>query len=232
MLPIGPTATEVTTRVAGAQGCGRGVDYNIENLTRVWVATNDEDRQVVEENQRGINSPAYVPGLLEDPGGRRDPVRRLGTAGPSASGLPVRSAGGGVPMTSSWMPRPAGARAWKDDEPLGRVSVVPDGPGTVSFSFRSLAYRVRFRPGQFLTLELSVPGAPIHRTATISSALAAALDHPDGEGGGRERRHPLDARQPASGHADQGESARAASSSLKFRSTASSFDLGRPGSRR
>ena len=40
----------------------KGVDYDLEKLTRVWVATNDEDRQVVEENQRGINSPAFVPG--------------------------------------------------------------------------------------------------------------------------------------------------------------------------
>ena len=39
-----------------------GVDYTLDNLTRVWVATNDQNRQVVEENQRGINSPAFVPG--------------------------------------------------------------------------------------------------------------------------------------------------------------------------
>lgn len=31
-------------------------------LTEVWVATNDEDRRVVEENQIGIRSPAYEPG--------------------------------------------------------------------------------------------------------------------------------------------------------------------------
>jgi phenylpropionate dioxygenase-like ring-hydroxylating dioxygenase large terminal subunit len=28
----------------------------------VWETTNDEDRRVVEENQFGINSPAYEPG--------------------------------------------------------------------------------------------------------------------------------------------------------------------------
>ena len=28
----------------------------------MWLATNDEDRRVVEENQFGINSPAYTPG--------------------------------------------------------------------------------------------------------------------------------------------------------------------------
>jgi Rieske 2Fe-2S family protein len=62
VLPIGPTETEVTTKWLVHKDAVEGVDYDIENLKRVWIATNDEDRQVVEENQRGINSPAYVPG--------------------------------------------------------------------------------------------------------------------------------------------------------------------------
>ena len=39
-----------------------GRDYDLKTLTEVWLATNDEDRQVVEENQKGILSPAYEPG--------------------------------------------------------------------------------------------------------------------------------------------------------------------------
>ena len=62
VLPISPTETEVTTKWLVAKDAVEGVDYDLENLTRVWMATNDEDRQVVEENQRGINSPAFVPG--------------------------------------------------------------------------------------------------------------------------------------------------------------------------
>ena len=31
-------------------------------MSEVWENTNNEDRRVVEENQRGINSPAYLPG--------------------------------------------------------------------------------------------------------------------------------------------------------------------------
>jgi len=38
------------------------VDYDLNRLTEVWINTNDEDRKVVEENQRGVNSPAYEPG--------------------------------------------------------------------------------------------------------------------------------------------------------------------------
>jgi glycine betaine catabolism A len=39
-----------------------GVDYNVENLTRVWSATNDQDRILAENNQAGINNKAYEPG--------------------------------------------------------------------------------------------------------------------------------------------------------------------------
>jgi stachydrine N-demethylase len=62
VLPISATETEVTTKWLVHKDAVEGVDYNLENLTRVWLATNDQDRQVVEENQRGINSPAFVPG--------------------------------------------------------------------------------------------------------------------------------------------------------------------------
>lgn len=39
-----------------------GVDFNIEELTEVWLNTNSEDQRLVEDNQRGILSPAYEPG--------------------------------------------------------------------------------------------------------------------------------------------------------------------------
>ncbi len=62
ILPISPTQTEVTTRWLVHKDAVEGVDYNLKDLTEVWLATNDEDRQVVEENQKGILSPAYEPG--------------------------------------------------------------------------------------------------------------------------------------------------------------------------
>ena len=39
-----------------------GVDYDLTRLTEVWIATNDEDREIVEMNAAGIHSPAYTPG--------------------------------------------------------------------------------------------------------------------------------------------------------------------------
>jgi phenylpropionate dioxygenase-like ring-hydroxylating dioxygenase large terminal subunit len=62
VLPISATETEVTTTWLVPEDAVEGVDYDLKTLTEVWMATNDEDRVVVEENQKGILSPAYEPG--------------------------------------------------------------------------------------------------------------------------------------------------------------------------
>lgn len=41
-----------------------GRDYDLDNLTRVWNATNAQDAAFVAETQRGASSPAYVPGPI------------------------------------------------------------------------------------------------------------------------------------------------------------------------
>lgn len=62
MLPLSPQSTLVTTTWLVRADAEEGVDYDIPTLTEVWEATNAEDRYLVEENQRGINSPLYQPG--------------------------------------------------------------------------------------------------------------------------------------------------------------------------
>ena len=62
VLPLGPQQTVVTTKWLVHKDAVEGVDYDPENMRRVWDATNDQDRQLAEENQRGINSKAYQPG--------------------------------------------------------------------------------------------------------------------------------------------------------------------------
>ena len=62
VTPIGPQETEVTTTWLVDRDAVEGVDYDLARLTEVWIATNDEDREIVEMNQAGINSPAYLPG--------------------------------------------------------------------------------------------------------------------------------------------------------------------------
>ena len=62
VTPIGPMQTEVQTTWLVNKDAVEGVDYDVDRLTEVWIHTNDEDREVVENNQRGILSPAYRPG--------------------------------------------------------------------------------------------------------------------------------------------------------------------------
>jgi Rieske 2Fe-2S family protein len=61
MLPLSPTTTQLTTKWLVHKDAVEGVDYDLKRLTEVWMATNDEDRRVCQENQIGVNSPAYEP---------------------------------------------------------------------------------------------------------------------------------------------------------------------------
>lgn len=60
--PIGPQETVVTAKWLVHKDAVEGVDYDVARLREVWDATNDQDRRLAEENQRGINSSAYQPG--------------------------------------------------------------------------------------------------------------------------------------------------------------------------
>mgnify|MGYP003853242933 CR=1 FL=1 len=62
VLPLGPQRTIVTTKWLVHKDAVEGVDYHPEQMRRVWDATNEQDRRLAEENQRGINSLAYEPG--------------------------------------------------------------------------------------------------------------------------------------------------------------------------
>ncbi|MHA7879267.1 MAG: aromatic ring-hydroxylating oxygenase subunit alpha [Saccharospirillum sp.] len=62
VLPLGPQKTLVTTKWLVHRDAVEGVDYDPANLRKVWDATNDQDRTLAEENQRGVNSKAYEPG--------------------------------------------------------------------------------------------------------------------------------------------------------------------------
>ncbi|WP_343116442.1 hybrid-cluster NAD(P)-dependent oxidoreductase [Ostreiculturibacter nitratireducens] len=80
---------------------------------------------------------------------------------------------------------------WQDSEPLECVMVVPEAPGVKTFVFRPPSGATfLFRAGQFITLELPMPGGPDHRTYTISSSPTSNVylsvtvkAQPDGRGG-------------------------------------------------
>ncbi|MBU2967307.1 hybrid-cluster NAD(P)-dependent oxidoreductase [Amphritea sp. 2_MG-2023] len=60
---------------------------------------------------------------------------------------------------------------WTDDELLECVSVISETSNTMSFSFCSPSGALfRYKAGQFLTLEIPLPGGSVFRTYTISSS--------------------------------------------------------------
>ena len=62
LLPIGPEETLVTAKWLVHRLAEEGRDYDLENLIKVWAVTNEQDRDLVERNQEGVNSIGYQPG--------------------------------------------------------------------------------------------------------------------------------------------------------------------------
>lgn len=62
VTPLGPQKTRVDTTWLVHEDAVEGIDYQLDELTAVWVATNEQDKNLVENNQIGVNSPAYQPG--------------------------------------------------------------------------------------------------------------------------------------------------------------------------
>ena len=61
-LPVGPNETLVVSKWLVHKDAVEGVDYNIDDLTALWTATNLQDLELVENNQRGVNALGYIPG--------------------------------------------------------------------------------------------------------------------------------------------------------------------------
>ncbi|QFT62135.1 Ferredoxin-NADP reductase [Roseivivax halotolerans] len=65
---------------------------------------------------------------------------------------------------------------WTDTEELICTMVVPEAPNVKTFAFRAASGKpFRYKPGQFITLEVPVKGGPIHRTYTLSSTPSRPL---------------------------------------------------------
>ena len=61
-LPTGPNETVVTAKWLVHKDAVEGVDYDLNRLIALWDGTNLQDRDLVENNQRGVNSLGYLPG--------------------------------------------------------------------------------------------------------------------------------------------------------------------------
>ncbi len=62
VIPLAPEKTLVRTKWLVHKDAVEGRDYDLENLTSVWSATNRQDAGLVELSQAGVRSPAYEPG--------------------------------------------------------------------------------------------------------------------------------------------------------------------------
>jgi glycine betaine catabolism A len=62
VLPLGPHRTELTTKWLVNRDAVEGMDYDLKELTHVWLETNEQDRRIVANNQIGVSTPTYVPG--------------------------------------------------------------------------------------------------------------------------------------------------------------------------
>ncbi|WP_419992987.1 aromatic ring-hydroxylating oxygenase subunit alpha [Streptomyces boninensis] len=61
-IPLAPDRTLVRTTWLVHADAEEGVDYDLDALTHVWAATNEQDAVFVARAHQGISSPAYVPG--------------------------------------------------------------------------------------------------------------------------------------------------------------------------
>lgn len=72
--------------------------------------------------------------------------------------------------------RPLSGPAWTDAEALECAMVVPETADTATFTFRAPSGAwFDYQPGQFLTLDLPLPGGNVQRTYTISSSPSRPL---------------------------------------------------------
>jgi Rieske 2Fe-2S family protein len=61
-MPVSATETHVTSKWYVHGEAVEGVDYDVDALKQLWMITNQQDRDLAENNQRGVASPGYVPG--------------------------------------------------------------------------------------------------------------------------------------------------------------------------
>ena len=61
-MPVSPTETHVFGKWYVHKDAVEGVDYDVDSLIELWTRTNLQDKELAENNQRGVNSPGFIPG--------------------------------------------------------------------------------------------------------------------------------------------------------------------------
>jgi Rieske 2Fe-2S family protein len=61
-MPVSATETHAFSKWYVHKDAVEGVDYKLDTLKELWIKTNQQDRELAENNQRGVVSPGYTPG--------------------------------------------------------------------------------------------------------------------------------------------------------------------------
>lgn len=61
-MPVSADETHALSKWYVHKDAVEGVDYDIPAFTQIWIVTNQQDRELAENNHRGIASPGYIPG--------------------------------------------------------------------------------------------------------------------------------------------------------------------------
>ncbi|YCI06309.1 aromatic ring-hydroxylating dioxygenase subunit alpha (plasmid) [Ensifer sp. D2-11] len=62
LIPLSPDRTLVRTKWLVHKDAVDGVDYDFDKLTKVWIATTEQDSELVGRSHAGIHDPGYEPG--------------------------------------------------------------------------------------------------------------------------------------------------------------------------
>jgi Rieske 2Fe-2S family protein len=62
VIPLSANRTLVRTKWLVHKDAVEGVDYDLDKLTSVWVATTEQDAELVRRSHLGVEDPAYEPG--------------------------------------------------------------------------------------------------------------------------------------------------------------------------
>jgi glycine betaine catabolism A len=61
-FPVAPEVTHVVAKWMVHKDAVEGIDYDVPTLIETWDKTNRQDRDLCENNQRGVNGKGYMPG--------------------------------------------------------------------------------------------------------------------------------------------------------------------------
>ena len=61
-MPVSATETHVFSKWYVHKDAVEGVDYDVDALISLWAVTNSQDKELAENNHKGVNSPGYTPG--------------------------------------------------------------------------------------------------------------------------------------------------------------------------